>query len=127
MEPWLKMGQRTVIKRWYNRGLLCSMLKKAMILQRLKVFLTVFLSNEDNCSLKFKFPSISKPSNSCLIHYISFSPILAQTFLCICLDWISYYIYNSNDSITHKLVKEFKYLSLGKSITSCSKLQTSVG
>ena len=47
-------------------------------------FLPVALHNEDTCSLKFRFLSICKPSNFCLLlSQVISSQICAQTFLCL--------------------------------------------
>ena len=102
--------------------------------------LSAFLLKEDTCSLKFRFLSISKPNNSCLLLSQIFSfPILPPKFSFLYpktsklhLSWFYFMLSFSNHSIGRKLsssnlfIKEFKYISQAWNVVSSAKLHKSV-
>ena len=116
------------------------MLMKFENLARSESFLPDFLHNEDKYSLKFRFLSICKTSNFCLlISQIISSPIWAQNFHAynkiqtggIYLDLISYY-YSETIQL---LVSYYVPVFISRSLDLCHgqkmwyqllKLQTSV-
>ena len=102
-------------------------------LARTESFLPAFLHNEDAYSLKFRFLSICKPSNFCLLlSQIVSSPILNQIPTGgIYLDLISYYYSETIHLLVSYHVPVFSWRSLDlcyrqKKVVSSAKLQTSV-
>ena len=106
----------------------------------LRVCWQLLLQNEDKYYLKFRFISICKPSNFCLLIFqIISSQIQPKCFnvynqiqTCgIYLDLVSYY-YSETIQLQvsyHVLVfsvKELRSLSQGKNVVSSAKLQTSL-